>query len=200
MMRRVQESLVPLTISPGSVQKPLGSSTISPSSVQVPLASSTRSPIGVQEPLASALTSQIRTLEQLTTANMFLSTGTEDAMQSTADVAQAARTSLSFAHVASATSGSRARTRPTASRINEEPASAQGQTAALELRRNAKEPAPSEQEPSRVETAEKPPEINAEQLQKAISALPQLHPDQLADQVYKSLMKRMKFEQSLRGY
>ena len=44
------------------------------------------------------------------------------------------------------------------------------------------------------------PEISEEALQKAISSLPQLHPDQLADQVYKSLVKRMKMEQRLHGF
>jgi len=72
---------------------------------------------------------------------------------------------------------------------------------ALELRRDAKESTPSvqEPEPSRVVKIEAPPSINVEQLQKAISELPQLNPDQLADQVYKSLMKRLKLEQRLRG-
>lgn len=42
--------------------------------------------------------------------------------------------------------------------------------------------------------------IDPEQLQQAISKLPMLNPDQIADQVYKALAKRMKFEQRLQGY
>jgi hypothetical protein len=72
--------------------------------------------------------------------------------------------------------------------------------ASMELRRTLRESAPSDAATSNLEAASAPPEITAEQLQKAISSLPQLHPDQIAEQVYKSLMKRMKLEQRLRGF
>lgn len=42
--------------------------------------------------------------------------------------------------------------------------------------------------------------IDLEQLQQAISKLPMLNPDQIADQVYKAIARRMKFEQRLQGY
>ncbi|PRX67824.1 hypothetical protein B0G52_11443 [Cohnella sp. SGD-V74] len=68
----------------------------------------------------------------------------------------------------------------------------------LEFRRNATVTAAANQ--ARNAAPEPAAEISEEALQKAISALPQLHPDQLADQVYKSLMKRMKMEQRLHGF
>ncbi|WP_372631662.1 hypothetical protein [Cohnella sp.] len=68
----------------------------------------------------------------------------------------------------------------------------------LEFRRNATVTAASNQ--ARNAAPVPAAEISEEALQKAISALPQLHPDQLADQVYKSLMKRMKMEQRLHGF
>lgn len=73
--------------------------------------------------------------------------------------------------------------------------------AAMELRRNAALPtsAPPEPAPAAV-VVEAPPQIDAKLLQKAIESLPQLNPDQLADKVYSALMKKMKFEQRLRGY
>lgn len=67
--------------------------------------------------------------------------------------------------------------------------------AALEMRRP--EPAPAA---PREVVVEAPPAIDEKQLQQALSQMPQLHPDKLADQVYKALMKRMKLEQRLRGY
>jgi hypothetical protein len=80
------------------------------------------------------------------------------------------------------------------------PASSHGPAAAMELRRTAPVQAPAAQ-PAQAEAANAAPTpINAEQLQQALSKLPQLHTDQLADQVYKSLVKRMKFEQRLHGY
>jgi len=68
----------------------------------------------------------------------------------------------------------------------------------LEFRRNATVTAAANQ--AQNAAPEPAAEISEEALQKAISALPQLHPDQLADQVYKSLMKRMKMEQRLHGF
>lgn len=56
----------------------------------------------------------------------------------------------------------------------------------------AQEASPS---PSAVKAA-----IDPEQLQQAISKLPMLNPDQIADQVYKAIARRMKFEQRLQGY
>ncbi len=69
----------------------------------------------------------------------------------------------------------------------------------LELRRNA--PAAAEgAKPTANAASEAPAVISEEALQKAISALPQFHPDELADQVYKSLVRRMKLEQRLHGF
>ncbi|QTH40305.1 hypothetical protein J4772_22240 [Cohnella sp. LGH] len=69
----------------------------------------------------------------------------------------------------------------------------------LELRRNA--PAAAEGAKSTENAAsEAPAVISEEALQKAISGLPQFHPDELADQVYKSLVRRMKLEQRLHGF
>ena len=69
----------------------------------------------------------------------------------------------------------------------------------LELRRNA--PAAAEgSKPTANAASEAPAVISEEALQKAISALPQFHPDELADQVYKSLVRRMKLEQRLHGF
>ncbi|MFD0674107.1 hypothetical protein [Cohnella sp. GCM10027633] len=80
-------------------------------------------------------------------------------------------------------------------------ASAAPAPAAMELRRQAtpQTPPPAEPAPAAV-TVEAPPSIDAKQLQKAIESMPQLHPDQLADRVYTALMKKMKFEQRLRGF
>ncbi|MFC5468660.1 hypothetical protein ACFPPD_07990 [Cohnella suwonensis] len=72
------------------------------------------------------------------------------------------------------------------------------ESAALELRRNAPAVAALPAKPAEVPA--EPSRIDAEVLKQAVSALPQLQPDQLADQVYKALMKRMKFEQRLRGF
>ena len=55
-------------------------------------------------------------------------------------------------------------------------------------------------EPKREVVVEAPREIDEEQLKAALGKMPELKPDKLADQVYKALMKRMKFEQRLRGY
>ncbi len=73
--------------------------------------------------------------------------------------------------------------------------------AAMELRRNAAQPVKASTEPAPAAvTVEAPPQIDAKQLQKAIEAMPQLNPDQLAERVYTALMKKMKFERRLRGY
>ncbi|MBB6735604.1 hypothetical protein [Cohnella zeiphila] len=80
------------------------------------------------------------------------------------------------------------------------------------LAQPSRSPAPAELEMRRQErqapvaapkqevVVEAPREIDEEQLKAALSKMPELRPDKLADQVYKALMKRMKFEQRLRGY
>lgn len=82
--------------------------------------------------------------------------------------------------------------------------SATQQPAALELRlQSSAVAAQAETSPpsaTRDVKVDASPAIDAEQLKQALNAMPQLNPDQLADQVYKSLMKRMKFEQRLRGF
>ncbi|RED56795.1 IMCp domain-containing protein [Cohnella lupini] len=108
--------------------------------------------------------------------------------------------SVKFSYALTAAKGARGSEAPIVT-ASEGTAGEHSQTPSMDLRRNAREAAPAEQAPSSMATAETPvQEINQEQLQRAISALPQLDPDQLADQVYKSLMKRMKFEQRLRGF
>jgi hypothetical protein len=67
----------------------------------------------------------------------------------------------------------------------------------MELRKTpVPQPVPQPQEMSA------PPvqKIDMEQLQQAIGKLQPFNPDQLAEQVYKALSKRLKFEQRLRGY
>ncbi|MFC5406955.1 hypothetical protein [Cohnella soli] len=72
------------------------------------------------------------------------------------------------------------------------------ESAQLELRRNA--PAAIATSAKQADVPAEPPRIDAEVLKQAVNSLPQLQPDQLADQVYKALMKKMKFEQRLRGF
>lgn len=72
--------------------------------------------------------------------------------------------------------------------------------AAMELRRPSAAPPAAAPTPQVQAAAAAAPQIDAEQLQQALSKLPQLNPEQLADKVYTALMKRMKFEQRLRGY
>ena len=69
----------------------------------------------------------------------------------------------------------------------------------MEFRRQQAPPAAPPPEASASPSAVKSA-IDPEQLQQAISKLPMLNPDQIADQVYKALAKRMKFEQRLQGY
>ena len=93
------------------------------------------------------------------------------------------------------------RIRPSEARQTSAKSNLASAPAAMELRRNAAQPvnAPAEPTPAAV-TVEAPPHIDAKQLQKAIEAMPQLNPDQLAERVYTALMKKMKFERRLRGY
>jgi hypothetical protein len=70
--------------------------------------------------------------------------------------------------------------------------------AELEMRRQER-PAPVPAPPQEA-VAAAPPAVDEEQLKAALSKMPELRPDKLAEQVYKALMKRMKFEQRLRGY
>lgn len=70
--------------------------------------------------------------------------------------------------------------------------------AEMEWRRQERPPATQARPPEVVVDA--PKEIDAEQLKQALSQMPQLNPDKLADQVYQALMKRFKLEQRLRGY
>lgn len=68
----------------------------------------------------------------------------------------------------------------------------------LEMRRQER-PASVPERP-REAAAPEPRPVDEEQLKEALSRMPELQPDKLADQVYKALMKKMKFEQRLRGY
>ncbi|MFC5702286.1 hypothetical protein ACFPVX_13370 [Cohnella faecalis] len=112
--------------------------------------------------------------------------------QQAAAAAQQAAPHAELAHAAPASAGRRGQ--PPTAQAPRAPA------AALELRRSAPQASPAQPEPSREIKIDAPPQIDAEQLKQALSSLPQLNPDQLADQVYKSLMKKMKFEQRLRGF
>ncbi len=105
---------------------------------------------------------------------------------------------LSLAHAALPATGAR-RDAEAPGNLADSPAHTLEQDAILELRRNSTVTAGGTS-PVRNVAPEPLPEISEEALQKAISALPQLNPDQLADQVYKSLMKRMKMEQRLHGF
>jgi hypothetical protein len=138
-----------------------------------------------------------RNLMPVTARNM-LPTLSQDTMPFTSD--EPKPTNHSLAHVASSVAGPRHREQTFSTYANEAASAEPGNAASLELRRNVRELAAAEKNQGHVEAAPTPPEINVEQLQKAISSLPQLNPDELADQVYKSLMRRMKFEQRLRGY
>ncbi|MFC4600191.1 hypothetical protein [Cohnella hongkongensis] len=81
-----------------------------------------------------------------------------------------------------------------------EPSASPGEPdASLEYRRPAPAAAAGTS-PGRSGTPEPAAEISAEALQKAIRKLAQLHPDQLADQVYQSLVRRIKLEQRLHGF
>ncbi|QMV41105.1 hypothetical protein [Cohnella cholangitidis] len=126
-----------------------------------------------------------------------LPTLSQDSTPFTSDQPNPSNHSLS--HVTSSVAGT-SREQTSSIYANEVASAEPANAASLELRRNVREPAAPEKTASHVEAAPTPPEINVEQLQKAISSMPQLNPDELADQVYKSLMKRMKFEQRLRGY
>ncbi len=81
----------------------------------------------------------------------------------------------------------------------EAPAHTHESNTPLELRRNALAAAEGAK-PTANAASEAPAVISEEALQKAISGLPQFHPDELADQVYKSLVRRMKLEQRLHGF
>jgi len=56
------------------------------------------------------------------------------------------------------------------------------------------------QEPPREVKVEAPRELDPEKLQKMIMKMPQLHPEAIADQVYKALERKMKLEQRRRGF
>jgi len=59
---------------------------------------------------------------------------------------------------------------------------------------------PAAQEPQRQVKVEAPRELDPVQLQKMIMKMPQLHPEAIADQVYKALERKMKLEQRRRGF
>ncbi|OME84006.1 hypothetical protein BK120_12905 [Paenibacillus sp. FSL A5-0031] len=59
---------------------------------------------------------------------------------------------------------------------------------------------PAAQEPPRQVKVEAPRELDPVQLQKMIMKMPQLHPEAIADQVYKALERKMKLEQRRRGF
>ena len=56
------------------------------------------------------------------------------------------------------------------------------------------------QEPPRQVKVDAPRELDPEKLQKMIMKMPQLHPEAIADQVYKALERKMKLEQRRRGF
>ncbi|XID90230.1 hypothetical protein ACF3MZ_16920 [Paenibacillaceae bacterium WGS1546] len=70
--------------------------------------------------------------------------------------------------------------------------------ATLEMRRPER-PAPAAAQPQEI-VVESPRAIDEEQLKAALGKMPELRPEKLADEVYKALMKRIKFEQRTRGY
>ncbi|MCD9025834.1 IMCp domain-containing protein [Cohnella silvisoli] len=162
-----------------------------------PLTPRRRSPIGNQ---SQPLLSTIETTQRMQTG---LPNQTAHSAQATTilqPMTELSQRSLLLSHTNSHAAELRRRSSSSDS-LSENATEGQSPAVLLELRRNTREPVPTEQEPAaRATTTEAAPSINLEQLQKVISELPQLHPDQIADQVYKSLMKRMKFEQRLRGY
>jgi hypothetical protein len=80
------------------------------------------------------------------------------------------------------------------------PSELSGRTAMPNLSYSRTKQAPPAQEAAPQVKVEAPRELDPVQLEKMIMKLPQLHPDTIADQVYKALERKMKLEQRRRGY